>query len=147
MNRESLIDFSKYDINKDGTIVSKWFGHTMKGAEWNGYLTVNLKTVDSQHLFFKYHRVIWYYFNGEIPEGYEIDHINGDRADNRLENLRIVTHTENVNNPLTIERIKKARSKEKNPFFGKHHSEETKKKMSERAKTIVRERNSLGQFI
>jgi len=38
---------------------------------------------------FQLHRVIWEAFNGPIPEGAEIDHINGDKADNRLENLRL----------------------------------------------------------
>ena len=47
------------------------------------------------------HRMVYETFVGEIPQGYEIDHINTIRDDNRLENLRIVTHKENLNNPLT----------------------------------------------
>lgn len=42
------------------------------------------------------HRVIYEMLVGEIPEGYEIDHINGDRSDNRIENLRCVTKRDNV---------------------------------------------------
>lgn len=49
------------------------------------------------------HRIIWESFKGEISEGMEIDHINAIRDDNRLENLRLVTHKENCNNPLFIE--------------------------------------------
>ena len=41
------------------------------------------------------HRIIWEMYYGEIPEGLVIDHINGDRADNRLENLRMCTFQEN----------------------------------------------------
>ena len=42
------------------------------------------------------HRVIWALVHGEEPE--EIDHINGDKLDNRLCNLRSVTHGENLKN-------------------------------------------------
>ena len=52
------------------------------------------------------HKIIWEAFKGKIPKGYQIDHINTIRNDNRLENLRIVTPKENCNNPLTIEHYK-----------------------------------------
>lgn len=43
------------------------------------------------------HRVIWVMVHGKWPDG-EIDHINGDRSDNRLDNLREVTRSENSKN-------------------------------------------------
>jgi len=43
------------------------------------------------------HRVAWAIYYVEWPE-HQIDHINGDRADNRIENLRTVTHAENGRN-------------------------------------------------
>lgn len=42
------------------------------------------------------HCVIWEMHHGEIPDGMEIDHINSVRSDNRIENLRLVSHTENM---------------------------------------------------
>lgn len=36
--------------------------------------------------------------NGPIPDGLFIDHINRNRTDNRIENLRLVTHKENMRN-------------------------------------------------
>jgi len=44
------------------------------------------------------HRIIWTMIYGSIPDGYEIDHLNRDRFDNRLENLRLVTRRENILN-------------------------------------------------
>lgn len=43
------------------------------------------------------HRVAWAIYYGEWPEDH-IDHINHDPADNRIENLRVVTHAENHRN-------------------------------------------------
>lgn len=44
------------------------------------------------------HRVIWQIHHGEIPQGLRIDHINGNRTDNRIENLRTVSITDNNRN-------------------------------------------------
>ena len=43
------------------------------------------------------HRMIWLYVYGCLPEE-EIDHINHSRSDNRLCNLRLVSHEENMRN-------------------------------------------------
>lgn len=43
------------------------------------------------------HRLAWLITHGEWPEA-EIDHANGDRADNRLVNLRPATRSENSQN-------------------------------------------------
>lgn len=44
------------------------------------------------------HVLIWMLFNGPIPDGLQIDHINRKENDNRIENLRLVTVSENARN-------------------------------------------------
>jgi hypothetical protein len=43
------------------------------------------------------HRLAWFYVNGCFPES-AIDHINGIKTDNKISNLRLVTHSENLQN-------------------------------------------------
>lgn len=44
------------------------------------------------------HRVVYEYFCGSIPEDLSIDHINQDKLDNRIENLRAIPIQENLQN-------------------------------------------------
>lgn len=46
--------------------------------------------------YLKAHRVIWEAINGPIAAGMQINHINGIKHDNRLENLELVTSSENL---------------------------------------------------
>lgn len=62
------------------------------GLSGFGYLYVTIYG----HLMLK-HRVVWAYVYGEWPEN-QIDHINGNRLDNSISNLRHVTHAENGRN-------------------------------------------------
>ena len=40
--------------------------------------------------------IVWRAFNGDIPEGMQIDHKNNDRKDNSLDNLQLLTPSENT---------------------------------------------------
>ena len=41
------------------------------------------------------HRYVYELANGSIPEGLSIDHIDGNKSNNFLSNLRVVTHQQN----------------------------------------------------
>ncbi len=45
----------------------------------------------------KAHRLAWFMVHGEFPDCF-IDHINGDRSDNRIANLRLATPAQNSQN-------------------------------------------------
>lgn len=77
------------------------------------------------------HRVIWVEYVGEIPHGYSIHHINGDRKDNRLENLEMVHKSTHATHHNT----------------GRIYSAETCLKISESNKTAwkLRKQTVLGK--
>ena len=61
--------------------------------EKNGYWSISIKGKA-----YKLHRIVFYMFHGRDPAKQVIDHINGDKGDNRILNLRAVTHRENILN-------------------------------------------------
>lgn len=70
-----------------------WRGDTLAGSlNLAGYRQIR---VDGK--LYLAHRLAWLYVHGEWPAD-EIDHINGDRADNRFANLRPVTSGQNKMN-------------------------------------------------
>lgn len=138
-------DFKNYEINKDGSIWSYNRKHFLTPTpDGSGYLQVKLYK-DGVPYPLKVHKIVFETFNHPIPDGFEIDHINGNEKDNRVENLRCVTHPENCRNEITYQRFLEAIhspeyiEKQKinaDKKRGVPFSEETKKKMSDVRKGI-----------
>lgn len=87
------------------TGVFTWKENPQRRAQWNatfagkpagsvidtGYVRIRID--DKGH---RAHRLAWLYVHGYLPE--EIDHIDGDKTNNAIANLRSVTHSENLRN-------------------------------------------------
>lgn len=86
----------KYEANVRGEILrnnvlcKQFLHHT-------GYLCVSIRNRQ-----WSSHRFIWVHFYGDIPKGYCINHINGVKTDNRLENLECVTFQRNTQHAFEI---------------------------------------------
>jgi hypothetical protein len=81
-------------------------GDVVKKKDSHGHLQVR---IDGKQ--YSAHRLVWLFLFGKWPSG-QIDHINGVRSDNRLENLRDVNATINAQN------IHNARSDSKTKLLG-----------------------------
>lgn len=102
--------YEDYQVSDYGSVRSLKYGKVkyLKNNKLStGYEQVGLYR-DGKKQCFKVHRLVYEAFVGEISKGYEIDHINGVRDDNRLINLRVVTSKQNSNNPITHERMREA---------------------------------------
>ena len=75
-----------------GIIVRKATGKAAVSRDKDGYILVGF-----MYKKYRAHRVAWAIHHGSWPDG-EIDHINGVRDDNRIENLRCVSRHENKKN-------------------------------------------------
>lgn len=58
------------------------------------------------------HRLVAELFIGEIPKGYCIDHIDGNKLNNRVDNLRICTYSDNIHSPISYNRMLLSRNTE-----------------------------------
>ena len=93
------VDDYPYVFHPNGTFLRIYKGHTreIKHIERpDGYMQVGLYK-DGKRKMLKVHRLLATAFIPNPENKTEVDHINGIRDDNRLENLRWVTHQENMN--------------------------------------------------
>ena len=66
-----------------------------------GYIQRRLSIEYSHRKFFE-HRMVYLYHNPNMDQSLSIDHINGIKDDNRIENLRLVTYQENSFNRSNV---------------------------------------------
>lgn len=101
-------------VGDDGSVWSKWgqvwggykkgsiYGEVSKWKRLKGGVYPHTRyeytvfSEDSKRFWFQVHRLVLLAFVGPCPEGMEACHNNGDRRDNRLENLRWDTRRKNI---------------------------------------------------
>jgi hypothetical protein len=124
----------KVDNPRSNRVLGKRVG-SLNG---HGYLrtTVNKKS-------FQVHSLVWLWHNKVLPK-HEIDHINRNPLDNRIENLRDVTHQANLSNSNMEERKNKSKTgyvgvgKYTNPITGITYWTATVSKFGKKAKTVYK---------
>lgn len=117
------IDFDRYSFDPKLGIWSNWFKKWLCGSvkttqDGQKRRFINLVDKNGKKHDYLYYRVLAYIFVpregefSEIPyENLEIDHINGDSSDDRIENIRWTNRKGNMENPITRVRNKAAQHK------------------------------------
>lgn len=89
-----------FDYREDGNLIRKVrvanrikIGDVAGWLHPSGYFRVSVEKRD-----YAVHRLIFLYHHGYLTPGMEIDHIDGNPSNNRIENLREVTRTQNALN-------------------------------------------------
>ncbi|NBR25821.1 MAG: hypothetical protein EBU08_18995 [Micrococcales bacterium] len=94
-NREEMLK----DINPDpkkGIVRSRRTGESVGVLHKRGYVLIS-KRVNGKHYKVKRSNIIWWSKYKKMPHAkMDIDHIDGDRANDRIENLQILTHQQNL---------------------------------------------------
>ena len=90
--------FSNYGASKNGEVINVKTGKLIRMSKnFNGYFYFNIcdKKLEKRINYY-HHRFVYEVFRGPIPKQFEVDHINEIKSDNRLKNLQILTHKQNV---------------------------------------------------
>ena len=91
-------DFTNYAANKDGDVINLKKEKIMKMFKNNsGYLYFGIynKKLKKTKIYTQ-HRFVYEVFKGKIPPHLEIDHLNNLKTDNRINNLQLLSHKQNI---------------------------------------------------
>lgn len=91
-----VLDSGRYRVKDCGTVYSSKLSNAMSDkGRIRGYVYYSI-SAGGRSITVKGHQMTWLAFNRSIPEGMQLNHKNGIKHDNRLENLELVTSKENI---------------------------------------------------
>ena len=107
--------FTNYAASKEGGVINVKTGRKMKMCKNHaGYYRFGLQHKKRRKTYFQ-HRFVFEAIKGVIPEGFEIDHKNEVKTDNRIINLQLLTHQQNIekskNKPIVSINVESSKKK------------------------------------
>ena len=112
------IKIENYQISNLGNVRNSLSGRLLKSrVNHNGYLRIGLGGHKQQKWFFV-HRLVYETFIGPIPEGMQVNHIDENKTNNRVDNLNLMTPKENTNWGSGIRRGVRKRRKPVTQYIG-----------------------------
>ena len=127
----------RYKIGSNGEIMNKSGLLLKQNLDTDGYKLITL--YNGKRKMFRVHRLVVENFIGSIPDKMEVNHIDYNRSNNRVENLEIVTHLENVRH--SYDRIVKGIKNNGATSVNKRNSKVTIKEADE-----IRKKYSTGNY-
>ncbi len=92
--------YSNYTVDAEGNVYGKQ-GVRKTCEVTNGYVGIGVSK-EGKPKTYRLHRFIWESINGMIPEGLQINHIDGNKRNNKPDNLELCTARENVINAFKL---------------------------------------------
>lgn len=85
----------QYAVSNKGRIFSLKSQKVLCTSSTHGYRTISIRRHGVPH-YFRVHRIVLLAFRGKPPRGFEAAHLDSDRANNALTNLRWMSHVDNL---------------------------------------------------